>query len=99
MMGNLGQSGMMQSMMSGNMPDMSQMMGGMGGMPDLSKGLGGMGGNPMSGLAQMFGQQPPQKKSSKARRIKNEDLLRHEKNKPHKRKHEKRTDNQKASSV
>ena len=31
MMGNLGQSGMMQVMMSGQMPDMSQMMGGMGG--------------------------------------------------------------------
>jgi signal recognition particle subunit SRP54 len=63
MMGNLGQSGMMQSMMSGNMPDMSQMMGGMGGgMPDMSQMMGGMGGgNPMGGLGQMFGQKPPQK--------------------------------------
>ena len=71
MMGNLGQSGMMQSMMSGKMPDMSQMMGGMGGMPDLSKGLGSMGSNPMAGLAQMFGQQQPQQKSSVSKMDKN----------------------------
>ena len=38
----------------------------MGGMPDMSQMMKGMGGgNPMGGLGSMFGQRQPQRKSSK----------------------------------
>ena len=39
----------------------------MGGMPDMSQMMKGMGGNPMGGLGSMFGQGQQQRKTSKGK--------------------------------